>query len=448
MATITHAKQINLTQVPDPTQADLDAQIALGNYPVGTVLADIWLGSDANSNHNFVLGADENFVTDEELSSIGTAVQPSDDILTSKITANNSSGTVLENNSGGDVLHIGNGGGVNATAYGGWNFDSATANTIASFGASKTLTSLDTATYPSLTEISYVKGATSPIQTQLGTKADSSFKTISVSGQSDVVADSATDTLTFVAGSNITITTNASTDTITFAASGGGGGVSDGDKGDITVSGSGATWMIDNNAITTAKLEATLADKINHTAHYATPNIGKFVAGEYYDQGLHANAPSTLAGAANRMELSPFMSAADLSIDRIGVSVSTGVASATAKLVIYNADSDGMPDTVAWEGASNLDCSSAAFVEETLTFTFTGGKRYWLAVRHSSTATLRSTPISNLGNLGLASSNGTAYNTVLRRSVTYANAAPDPFSFTTSDYTTNAAATSIRMRKA
>jgi hypothetical protein len=45
-----------------------------------------------------------------------------------------------------------------------------------------------------------------------------SFKTISVSGQSDVVADSATDTLTLAAGSNVTITTTAGTDTITIAA--------------------------------------------------------------------------------------------------------------------------------------------------------------------------------------------------------------------------------------
>ena len=50
------------------------------------------------------------------------------------------------------------------------------------------------------------------------------FKTIAVSGQSDVVADSATDTLTLVAGNNMTITTNASGDSITFASSGGGGG--------------------------------------------------------------------------------------------------------------------------------------------------------------------------------------------------------------------------------
>lgn len=46
------------------------------------------------------------------------------------------------------------------------------------------------------------------------------FKTIAVAGQSSVVADSATDTLTFVAGSNVTITTDATNDSITISASG------------------------------------------------------------------------------------------------------------------------------------------------------------------------------------------------------------------------------------
>ena len=56
--------------------------------------------------------------------------------------------------------------------------------------------------------------------------ANDAFKTISVAGQNDVVADGATDTLTLAAGSNITLTTDAATDTITIAstASGGGGG--------------------------------------------------------------------------------------------------------------------------------------------------------------------------------------------------------------------------------
>lgn len=46
------------------------------------------------------------------------------------------------------------------------------------------------------------------------------FQTISVSGQSDVVADTTTDTLTLAAGTGVSITTNASTDTITIATTG------------------------------------------------------------------------------------------------------------------------------------------------------------------------------------------------------------------------------------
>jgi hypothetical protein len=55
-------------------------------------------------------------------------------------------------------------------------------------------------------------------------KASDAFKTIAVAGQSSVVADSATDTLTFEAGSNIVITTDAATDKITISAVGGGTG--------------------------------------------------------------------------------------------------------------------------------------------------------------------------------------------------------------------------------
>ena len=49
------------------------------------------------------------------------------------------------------------------------------------------------------------------------------FSTVAVAGQSNVVADATTDTLTLVAGDNMTITTNAGSDSVTFASSGEGG---------------------------------------------------------------------------------------------------------------------------------------------------------------------------------------------------------------------------------
>jgi len=57
-----------------------------------------------------------------------------------------------------------------------------------------------------------------------GASSANTFGTIAVAGQSSVVADGSTDTLTLVAGSNVTITTDANADTITINASGGSGG--------------------------------------------------------------------------------------------------------------------------------------------------------------------------------------------------------------------------------
>jgi hypothetical protein len=48
MITVKHDKT---NTIVDWTQADLDAQIALGNFPAGTLLADIVLPSDWNDDH-------------------------------------------------------------------------------------------------------------------------------------------------------------------------------------------------------------------------------------------------------------------------------------------------------------------------------------------------------------------------------------------------------------
>lgn len=86
------------------------------------------------------------------------------------IFANGSGGLLLEASGGTDIGVLGSSGTANVTWYGSHNYDASTANTIAGFGASKTLGSLSTSTYPSLTELSYVKGVTSAVQTQLDGK--------------------------------------------------------------------------------------------------------------------------------------------------------------------------------------------------------------------------------------------------------------------------------------
>ena len=57
-----------------------------------------------------------------------------------------------------------------------------------------------------------------------GDANQNTFSNVAVSGQSTVAADTTTDTLTLVAGSNVTITTDTTTDSVTINSSGGGGG--------------------------------------------------------------------------------------------------------------------------------------------------------------------------------------------------------------------------------
>jgi len=63
--------------------------------------------------------------------------------------------------------------------------------------------------------------AETAIAAQASGGATVAFKNVAVSGQDNIVADAATDTLNIAAGSNITLTTNAGTDTLTIAAAGG-----------------------------------------------------------------------------------------------------------------------------------------------------------------------------------------------------------------------------------
>lgn len=88
-------------------------------------------------------------------------------ITTQIIKANSSAGGALQGSGGSDCMEFGAGGGQNVTFLDGVKLDASTASRILSTDASKNITALDTTTYPSLTELSYLKGVTSSIQTQI-----------------------------------------------------------------------------------------------------------------------------------------------------------------------------------------------------------------------------------------------------------------------------------------
>lgn len=92
---------------------------------------------------------------------------------THAIAGDASDGLLIESDNGTDIGILGAANTANVSWYGSHNFGSATQDTIAAFlGSGKTLSSLSTSTYPSLTELSYVKGVTSAIQTQFSGKQD------------------------------------------------------------------------------------------------------------------------------------------------------------------------------------------------------------------------------------------------------------------------------------
>ena len=176
---------------------------------------------------------------------------------------------------------------------------------------------------------------------------------------------------------------------------------------------------------------------------HQNPAAGSYIATITTGMG---GATGTIAGVANRMDIFPFIPRADLTIDRLSVNVTTLVAAAQGKIVVYDADASGLPNALIVETAT-LDFATTGIKEATVALTFRAGVTYWIGMRTSSTATLSAWSTAATPEL---TTNGITVNPrkLLRRTLTFGTAAPATWGYLVAEVsdTTTAIATAIWLR--
>lgn len=170
-------------------------------------------------------------------------------------------------------------------------------------------------------------------------------------------------------------------------------------------------------------------------------------SGQYVSTTMASGSTTTvLAGAADRIDIFPFIPGADMTLSALGVNCTTAVAGALCKLVVYDAQDNGQPGSLLLE-TSTADLGTTGNKVLTASLTIYRGRTYWMGVRHSSTAALSAWPLQATPDINGGTTMVTTARKTLRRTVAFATAAPASWTFNASEINA-AVATAIWLRMA
>jgi len=152
-----------------------------------------------------------------------------------------------------------------------------------------------------------------------------------------------------------------------------------------------------------------------------------YISGNYFDCGVGGTTRTTNPGILDRVLVMPFVPGQDIAVDRAAIDVTTFIAAAESRIVIYDSDgAGGVPSTRLYDSAEQ-DCSTTGIKEVTLAFTFQAGKLYWVGVHNSSTATLRAISVADLRPIGVIGTASGAVYTAYRVQSVFGTDSPNPF---------------------
>jgi hypothetical protein len=108
----------------------------------------------------------------------------------------------------------------------------------------------------------------------------------------------------------------------------------------------------------------------------------------YYVANILTGTHTTQVTVADTIDVAPYVSGYDYTIDEVAISVTSATASSNAYVVIFASDAEGRPSTVVAQSAI-IATTAIGTIKAALSHTFEAGVTYWIGIWTSHVVTLR-----------------------------------------------------------